>query len=943
MEVSRQGAQIGVSYVNVIAHAAGACGPTGLPLTPNALRFAGALRALPQPHPHCARYLHCKPAVHSDRVFIAAEHYTTDLNSLLGDKPVDSALLRRIAFEILQALTALNEINIICRNISSSTVLLTADLHVKLANYALFHASEAGKIVHFPVGTPRYMSPELIISGACAGSQASNTKEDVWALGVLVLELLLGRHMEQSSLEGSHRVDCRKVFAHTIQFAQRHLSDETIVAVPQTDLDYLMEFVADSKATARLASYPADILNFARLCLECCNRRRPTPAGLMEHAMIASVRRSAGVQLDEAAQQTSRLSFLRCANLDLSTIPSAPQRSSIHSLDDSTNTLIQLSPAPSAVDRTSSVLSQTPAALASSPLHDRDLLEIFELWSIAGGDLEQEFVKKAYIQIRPPVLYLPTLVRQSRQDLDEETEQGSRDVYSTTIRLLDLNPLHNRLHQAHIVKYPRLFQFSDSNALSYRKHHFEGEELALMIRERDIDYQANRIAYMARLLRGYPFTKAQILEEAKIDIPPFLRGQIWGALLGITQEVVDRYATIEKDSETSTDRQIDVDIPRCHQYDFLMSSPAGHLKLRRVLKAWVADQTELVYWQGLDSLCAPFIRLNFNDEAFAWACASTFINRFLNNFFLKDNSLVMQEFLLVFSHMIAYHDAALAHHLNTTGFIPELYAIPWFLTCFAHVFPLHQLYYVWDRLLLFNSSLTICVGVSILMMLRDTILTSQFNECIMLFTDSPDVDIEICMQKATQMFLETPPSVTARKHGSSEVDTPLQDYDFPSIPTLRNNVVPFLSVPDFLTLYNYGKEDGATTRKIMRIITIDIRPLAEFDAYHMPYSASYPSDDPLFEDEQCLRDTFSRFASRPAADGRRLVEKHICIIRPENLEREAIQLSSRLLELSINRVSILLGGCEALQRRGLLASSSQEDIIQMRPATAQVPVQTGRK
>lgn len=110
--------------------------------------------------------------------------------------------------------------------------------------------------------------------------------------------------------------------------------------------------------------------------------------------------------------------------------------------------------------------------------------------------------------------------------------------------------------------------------------------------------------------------------------------------------------------------QIEVDIPRCHQYDELLSSPQGHIKFRRVLKAWVVSHPDLVYWQGqsvmspwrvlclslllfcilvspfhvslqwmypntrwcsrrvtsllflsgLDSLCAPFLYLNFNNE-----------------------------------------------------------------------------------------------------------------------------------------------------------------------------------------------------------------------------------------------------------------------------------------------------------------------------------------
>lgn len=60
--------------------------------------------------------------------------------------------------------------------------------------------------------------------------------------------------------------------------------------------------------------------------------------------------------------------------------------------------------------------------------------------------------------------------------------------------------------------------------------------------------------------------------------------------------------------------QIEVDIPRCHQYNELLSSSAGHGKFKRVLKAWVKNHPEYVYWQGLDSLCAPFLFLNFHDE-----------------------------------------------------------------------------------------------------------------------------------------------------------------------------------------------------------------------------------------------------------------------------------------------------------------------------------------
>lgn len=58
------------------------------------------------------------------------------------------------------------------------------------------------------------------------------------------------------------------------------------------------------------------------------------------------------------------------------------------------------------------------------------------------------------------------------------------------------------------------------------------------------------------------------------------------------------YSNIDKDSLTATDRQIDVDIPRCHQYDTLLSSKAGHRKFKRLLKSWIVSHPKLVYWQG---------------------------------------------------------------------------------------------------------------------------------------------------------------------------------------------------------------------------------------------------------------------------------------------------------------------------------------------------------
>ena len=60
-----------------------------------------------------------------------------------------------------------------------------------------------------------------------------------------------------------------------------------------------------------------------------------------------------------------------------------------------------------------------------------------------------------------------------------------------------------------------------------------------------------------------------------------------------------------------------------------------------------------------------------------------FIPKYLQWFFLKDNSSIIKEYLSKFSQLTAFHEPILANHLRDISFIPELFAIPWFLTMFS--------------------------------------------------------------------------------------------------------------------------------------------------------------------------------------------------------------------------------------------------------------------
>jgi hypothetical protein len=72
---------------------------------------------------------------------------------------------------------------------------------------------------------------------------------------------------------------------------------------------------------------------------------------------------------------------------------------------------------------------------------------------------------------------------------------------------------------------------------------------------------------------------------------------------------------------------------------------------------------------------------------------------------------------------------------------------------------------LWDKLLVGPSSIPLFAGVAILRQIRDVLLSSEFNDCITLFSESfPEVDIEKCILSAMTMCKVTPSSVLRRDY-----------------------------------------------------------------------------------------------------------------------------------------------------------------------------------
>uniref|UniRef100_A0A671X5V7 TBC domain-containing protein kinase-like protein n=1 Tax=Sparus aurata TaxID=8175 RepID=A0A671X5V7_SPAAU len=798
------------------------CGSNGLPLTPNSIKILGRFQILKTvTHPRLCQYVDISRGKHG-------------------------MLLRRkvlqIAYEVLEGLEFMNKHGMVHRALSAHNVLMDCKGNVKLAKFGLYHMTDHGADVDFPIGYPSYLAPEVIAQGSFHPSDSSHDeaplpsgpKTDVWSLGVLLFELCAGRRLLQN-IDISERLK----FILTLGCMDDIV---TVLAEEHGCLDTI-------KVMTIICVYVFS---------------RATPAELLGDPVFDGVS-----CLYTPFQKPVSLfsSSLRCAHLEL------PEDISDLCKDDD-----------------------------EDYLSERAIDEVYHLWCLAGGDLEKELTNKEIIQSKPPICTLPKL----------------KDVAGEAYYPL-LEDEQSSLPQS-----------NSSNELSATV------TLPLIIRERDTEYQLIRIILFDRLLKAYPYKKNLVWKEARVDIPPLVRGLAWAGLLGIEGDIQAKYESIDKDTPIPTDRQIEVDIPRCHQYDELLSSPQGHIKFRRVLKAWVVSHPDLVYWQGLDSLCAPFLYLNFNNEALAYACMSAFIPKYLYNFFLKDNSHVIQEYLTVFSQMIAFHDPELSNHLNEIGFIPDLYAIPWFLTMFTHVFPLHKIFHLWDTLLLGNSSFPFCIGVAILQQLRDRLLANGFNECILLFSDLPEIDIERCVRESITLFCWTPKSATYRQHAqppkaacdngfgktatyysSDYQDMPKTDLSREPLALcdLKAEVSPRISAEDLIDLCELSLAGPAKRTKAgkPKIIAVDIRSVEDFSRGHISGSINIPFSTAFGPDGELLQ--------CPATGVLQNYRGRVIVVISHAIKSA---FASHLVKVNFPRVCILDGGINKLKPTGLLTVPSPQ-------------------
>ncbi|UMM19121.1 hypothetical protein L5515_014870 [Caenorhabditis briggsae] len=451
----------------------------------------------------------------------------------------------------------------------------------------------------------------------------------------------------------------------------------------------------------------------------------------------------------------------------------------------------------------------------------------FYLWKTCGSSPEIILLKKGIIQNHAPISSYPIVRFDDFNQVDQGVESQSTFEYG--VFELPKKKTLARIEKGQKVSARMFHKIGITKNYDHLKENILYETASNML---TIDHLLNASAVFG--------VSSIVSRLSKIGVISTQRSDVWCTLLDIDETKWSTYLNLDLLAPHSSDRQLEVDIPRCHQYDSFMTTPAVQESLRKVLKGWqiITESDNYVYWQGCDSLATPFLLANMSKPYVAYACFKEFTHRYCYKFYLKDNSEVIKEYLGIFYHLVAYIDPVLYKHLKNNGFDAELFAIPWFLTCFAHELPLSKLVRLWDETMIHGNSFPLMIALAMLNRLRDKLLSVNFNEMIIIIHDQPDLSIEEIIKNAKGYETIIPPSCTFRAHASPWKENYAGDVH--RLPNSMNG----LSLGELSQLHCPRLSTEELLWRIERnlIYLIDTRKESEYQSEHFSNSFNHPSN-----------------------------------------------------------------------------------------------------
>lgn len=221
-------------------------------------------------------------------------------------------------------------------------------------------------------------------------------------------------------------------------------------------------------------------------------------------------------------------------------------------------------------------------------------------------------------------------------------------------------------------------------------------------------------------------------------IPDRLRWRAWQVLTG-SDDLMRRnqgvYQKLVQNGVSRFEHNIHVDLSRTfpNHVMFLDSEGSGQMSLYNVLKAYASYDHDVGYCQGMGFVTALLLTFMSEEEAF-WLLVRLMEGYDLARMFATGFPL-LSECFAVFNQLFAKKFPKLKRHFDEEGFDISMVGSKWFMTLFVYDFPFCTLVRIWDIFLFEGWKIIYRVGLALLKLEYDTLMTSDFENLMRIFPD----------------------------------------------------------------------------------------------------------------------------------------------------------------------------------------------------------------
>jgi len=218
-------------------------------------------------------------------------------------------------------------------------------------------------------------------------------------------------------------------------------------------------------------------------------------------------------------------------------------------------------------------------------------------------------------------------------------------------------------------------------------------------------------------------------------IPPQFRWQVWKAIVHV-EDYQDQLPSEESYLALSSEpnkwtAQIEIDICRTFPEHTPFDGTQQH-RLQRVLNAYAGYNQSVGYCQGMNYV-AGLLLLVSDSEIESFAVFVCLMDHMGLSGFYRERLPLLRRYLRACDKLVAETVPDLREHFIKENVQPAVYLHQWFLTLFINCFPLSMVMIIWDVIICEGLPVILRIAVSILQVLKDSLLTMHFEEIVKFF------------------------------------------------------------------------------------------------------------------------------------------------------------------------------------------------------------------